>query len=182
MKNVVGEFLVKFVMTISMHLFMILFPPSGILGEVSLPGGKAEEGDADDAATALRESREEIGLDPSLVTVVASLEHFLSKVPCLLFSLESQEKFSLECLLYETLSFGCLDSAAKHTCATKPTFLMIVTDVSSIMHRVMHYFFQEFFIARLHSIIIFKTLDFGSRAELGLVIGSADPDKIPSIL
>ncbi|RLN04363.1 nudix hydrolase 15, mitochondrial-like [Panicum miliaceum] len=48
-------------------------------GEVSLPGGKAEEGDADDAATALRESKEEIGLDPSLVTVVASLEHFLSK-------------------------------------------------------------------------------------------------------
>uniref|UniRef100_A0A0E0LUE8 Nudix hydrolase domain-containing protein n=1 Tax=Oryza punctata TaxID=4537 RepID=A0A0E0LUE8_ORYPU len=49
------------------------------LGEVALPGGKAEEGDADDAATALREAKEEIGLDPSLVTVVASLEHFLSK-------------------------------------------------------------------------------------------------------
>ncbi|KAB8108319.1 hypothetical protein EE612_043905 [Oryza sativa] len=48
-------------------------------GEVSLPGGKAEEGDADDAATALREAKEEIGLDPASVTVVASLEHFLSK-------------------------------------------------------------------------------------------------------
>ncbi|RCV30862.1 hypothetical protein SETIT_6G129900v2 [Setaria italica] len=48
-------------------------------GEVALPGGKAEEGDADDAATALRESKEEIGLDPSLVTIVTSLEHFLSK-------------------------------------------------------------------------------------------------------
>ncbi|XP_062195676.1 nudix hydrolase 15, mitochondrial-like [Phragmites australis] len=48
-------------------------------GEVALPGGKADEGDADDAATALRESKEEIGLDPALVTVVASLEHFLSK-------------------------------------------------------------------------------------------------------
>ncbi|GJN16436.1 hypothetical protein PR202_gb03424 [Eleusine coracana subsp. coracana] len=48
-------------------------------GEVALPGGKAEEGDADDAATALRESEEEIGLDPFLVTVVAYLEHFLSK-------------------------------------------------------------------------------------------------------
>jgi 8-oxo-dGTP pyrophosphatase MutT (NUDIX family) len=45
-----------------------------------LPGGKVEEGDADDVATALRESKEEIGLDPALVTVVASLEHFLSKV------------------------------------------------------------------------------------------------------
>jgi 8-oxo-dGTP pyrophosphatase MutT (NUDIX family) len=49
-------------------------------GEVALPGGKAEEGDADDAATALRESKEEIGLDPALVTIVTSLEHFLSKV------------------------------------------------------------------------------------------------------
>ncbi|CAD6265581.1 unnamed protein product [Miscanthus lutarioriparius] len=48
-------------------------------GEVALPGGKAEEGDADDAATALRESKEEIGLDPDLVTIVTSLEHFLSK-------------------------------------------------------------------------------------------------------
>uniref|UniRef100_A0A453SFB9 Nudix hydrolase domain-containing protein n=1 Tax=Aegilops tauschii subsp. strangulata TaxID=200361 RepID=A0A453SFB9_AEGTS len=48
-------------------------------GEVALPGGKAEEGDADDAATALREAKEEIGLDPTLVTVVSSLEHFLSK-------------------------------------------------------------------------------------------------------
>ena len=45
-----------------------------------MPGGKVEEGDADDAATALRESKEEIGLDPALVTVVTSLEHVLSKV------------------------------------------------------------------------------------------------------
>ena len=48
-------------------------------GEVALPGGKADEGDADDAATALREAKEEIGMDPCLVTVVTSLEHFLSK-------------------------------------------------------------------------------------------------------
>ncbi|XP_072965131.1 nudix hydrolase 15, mitochondrial-like [Typha angustifolia] len=48
-------------------------------GEVSLPGGKAEEGDADEQETALREAREEIGLDPSLVSVVTVLEPFLSK-------------------------------------------------------------------------------------------------------
>ncbi|HUQ78496.1 MAG TPA: CoA pyrophosphatase [Patescibacteria group bacterium] len=33
-------------------------------GEVSLPGGKAEAGDPDAVATALREAGEEIGLDP----------------------------------------------------------------------------------------------------------------------
>ncbi|CAN6444232.1 unnamed protein product [Victoria cruziana] len=48
-------------------------------GEVSLPGGKAEEGDANDVETALREAKEEIGLDPSSVTVVTVIEPFLSK-------------------------------------------------------------------------------------------------------
>ncbi|XP_010460666.1 PREDICTED: nudix hydrolase 15, mitochondrial-like isoform X1 [Camelina sativa] len=48
-------------------------------GEVSLPGGKADEGDKDDGMTATREAEEEIGLDPSLVDVVTSLEPFLSK-------------------------------------------------------------------------------------------------------
>ncbi|XP_052200740.1 nudix hydrolase 15, mitochondrial-like isoform X1 [Diospyros lotus] len=48
-------------------------------GEVALPGGKAEEGDADDVETAIREAKEEIGLDPSLVNVVTVLEPFLSK-------------------------------------------------------------------------------------------------------
>ncbi len=33
-------------------------------GEISLPGGKAEPGDVDAAATALREAREEVALDP----------------------------------------------------------------------------------------------------------------------
>ncbi|GAB2298613.1 Nudix hydrolase 15, mitochondrial [Dionaea muscipula] len=48
-------------------------------GEVALPGGKMEEGDKDDAETATREAKEEIGLDPSLVNVVTVLEPFLSK-------------------------------------------------------------------------------------------------------
>ncbi|KQK07049.1 nudix hydrolase 15, mitochondrial [Brachypodium distachyon] len=48
-------------------------------GEVSLPGGKVEEGDADVKATALREAQEEIGLDPALVSIVTVLEPFLSK-------------------------------------------------------------------------------------------------------
>ncbi|KAG5550636.1 hypothetical protein RHGRI_015548 [Rhododendron griersonianum] len=48
-------------------------------GEVALPGGKREEGDADDSATALREAMEEIGLDPSLVRIVANLEPFISQ-------------------------------------------------------------------------------------------------------
>lgn len=47
---------------------------------MALPGGKADEGDVDDADTATREAHEEIGLDPSLVNVVTVLEPFLSKV------------------------------------------------------------------------------------------------------
>jgi 8-oxo-dGTP pyrophosphatase MutT (NUDIX family) len=42
-------------------------------GEVAFPGGRTEEGDRDPVATALREAREEIGLDPAAVRVLGSL-------------------------------------------------------------------------------------------------------------
>ncbi|XAR66539.1 NAD(+) diphosphatase [Bertholletia excelsa] len=49
-------------------------------GDVALPGGKREEGDAGDVETALREAKEEIGLDPSIVNVVTILEPFHTKL------------------------------------------------------------------------------------------------------
>jgi 8-oxo-dGTP pyrophosphatase MutT (NUDIX family) len=47
-------------------------------GEVSFPGGRAEDGDVDAAATALREAAEEVGLDSRQagVRVVGELEGF----------------------------------------------------------------------------------------------------------
>ncbi|XP_068319105.1 nudix hydrolase 15, mitochondrial-like [Pyrus communis] len=48
-------------------------------GDVALPGGKMEQEDADESATAQREAMEEIGLNPSLVQVVAKLECFMSQ-------------------------------------------------------------------------------------------------------
>ena len=49
-------------------------------GEVSFPGGGAEGGDVDAAATALREAHEEVGLDPHLVEVVGELDHLTTRI------------------------------------------------------------------------------------------------------
>jgi len=42
-------------------------------GQPAFPGGAADPGDADASATALREAQEEVGLDPSSVTVLTQL-------------------------------------------------------------------------------------------------------------
>ena len=42
-------------------------------GQISFPGGRREDGDADLIQTALREAREEIGLDPGGVTLLGAL-------------------------------------------------------------------------------------------------------------
>jgi len=47
-------------------------------GQISFPGGRCEPGDADAAATALRESLEEIGLDPATVEVLGCLHEYVT--------------------------------------------------------------------------------------------------------
>jgi putative redox protein len=43
-------------------------------GEISFPGGREDDDDADLCATALREAQEEIGLDPDAVEVIGALQ------------------------------------------------------------------------------------------------------------
>ena len=45
-------------------------------GQIALPGGKAEESDADLIETATREAQEELGIDPQKIEIVGSLTSF----------------------------------------------------------------------------------------------------------
>ena len=47
-------------------------------GQIAFPGGKADEEDADAAATALREAQEEVGLSPEFVQVLGLMPHYVT--------------------------------------------------------------------------------------------------------
>lgn len=47
-------------------------------GQIAFPGGKVDAGDADAAATALREAQEEVGLDPAWVHVLGQMPHYIT--------------------------------------------------------------------------------------------------------
>ena len=49
-------------------------------GQISFPGGQREDADAETVETALRESYEEIGLEPSRVTVLGQLDDVFTAV------------------------------------------------------------------------------------------------------
>ncbi len=47
-------------------------------GQIAFPGGKIDPSDSGPASAALREAREEVGLDPAAVAVVGYLDRFLT--------------------------------------------------------------------------------------------------------
>lgn len=58
-----------------LRLLLVVRADHGVHGgQIGLPGGKSEAGDADLLATALREAHEEVGLSPDAVEVLAALD------------------------------------------------------------------------------------------------------------
>jgi 8-oxo-dGTP pyrophosphatase MutT (NUDIX family) len=58
-----------------LRILLLLRTDRGIHGgQLGLPGGRPEPGDRDLLATALREAKEEVGLSPALVEVLAAFE------------------------------------------------------------------------------------------------------------
>ena len=55
-------------------------------GQISLPGGKKEEGDRDCYSTAMRESREEIGVNPEKIEILGKLSDLYIPVSNMLVS------------------------------------------------------------------------------------------------
>lgn len=47
-------------------------------GQIAFPGGKADQGDKDAAATALREAYEEVGLASDFIEVLGSMPHYIT--------------------------------------------------------------------------------------------------------
>ena len=47
-------------------------------GQISFPGGRKDETDADLIATALREAQEEIGINPTAVEIIGTLPHYIT--------------------------------------------------------------------------------------------------------
>src|SRR5437016_12522440 len=47
-------------------------------GQISFPGGRIEEADADAVAAALRETEEEVGLPPDRISVVGRLDNYVT--------------------------------------------------------------------------------------------------------
>jgi 8-oxo-dGTP pyrophosphatase MutT (NUDIX family) len=83
-------------------------------GQLGLPGGKPEPGDADLRATALREAEEEVGLSPAAVEVVASLEPLATQATgWLVYPFLARVPSNTAWRLQETEIVGILTPAAR---------------------------------------------------------------------
>ena len=80
-----------------------------LAGEVCLPGGKAEPGDADAVATALREAHEEIALPPEFVQIAA-----IQQQPVLSKHLLSVSGWCAACCLHHDAGYALISCQPTH--------------------------------------------------------------------